>query len=164
MLQPSQPQQQSAPAQGPAIAPTQGAAPQGASPQQPQAGAAGPQQGQPQTSNGQYDPGVEKKLEQHLNSLPKQQQAFINAYLTPETVTLLGIVAGAEVYDYFKKFVDPNKMAVVVPRNQQQGGGQAVDDDQQAENAQSSSQDGGQSNAAQGPAGGSPPSVAPTQS
>lgn len=151
------------------INPTQPAQPQQAqSPapmqmQQPQAQQGQQQQvqdpNQPQTSNGKYDASILQQLEQHLNTLPKIQQAFIKHYLTPETATLMGIVGGAEVYDYFKKFTDPSKMAVVVPRNSVPQGGQALQDDQQAQAAQdstSSSQQDDSSNTDQTPVQQSP--------
>lgn len=125
-----------------------------------QQGTSEPQQGQSPSANGQYDPQVQQALEQHLNSLPDVQKAFINHYLTPETVTLMGIVGGVEVYDYFKKYTDPSKMAVIVPRNSQQGGGQALQEDQNAE--EPTPPNGNTGNAAQGTA---PAQVAePTQS
>lgn len=133
MMNPTQSAQPQA-AQSPAPMQMQQAQPQAQG--QPQAGSQDPNQ--PQTSNGQYDSSILQQLEQHLNTLPKVQQAFINHYLTPETATLMGIVGGAEVYDYFKKFTDPSKMAVIVPRNSVPQGGQAMQDDQQAQAAQDS--------------------------
>lgn len=90
-------------------------------------------QGQPQSGNNEAD--IHAELESRLNSLPPIQQAFISHYLTPETVTLMGIVGGIEVYNYFKQYTDPNKIAVVMPRSNVPQGGQALQDDQNAENA-----------------------------
>lgn len=108
-----------------------------------------PMPGQQQADR--YDPNIVPQLEQRLNSLPQIQQAYLNHYLTPETVTILGIVAGKEVYDYFVKFTDPSKMSVIVPRNSVQDGGQAIQDDQEAENASTDTSDDG-SNAEIAPA------------
>lgn len=117
-----------------------------------------PQQSSSPTSNGKYDPSILQGLQQHMNGLPKIQQAFVNEYLTPETVTMLGIVGGAEVYDYFKQFADPKKMTVTVPRPAGPQGQQSLQQDQQANSsAPSSSQ-----NAEPAPVGGTP-KVAPTQ-
>lgn len=74
------------------------------------------------TSNGQYHAGAHGVLMQHLQSLPPAQKQFIGAYLTPETLTLMGIIVGAEVYDTLKPYTDPSKMAIVVPRNNDQQG------------------------------------------
>lgn len=74
------------------------------------------------TSNGQYHEEAHGVLTKHLQSLPPAQKQFITSYLTPETLTLMGIIVGAEVYDVLKPYTDPKKMAVVVPRdNNQQG-------------------------------------------
>lgn len=160
MLNPTQPQAQ------PQQAPVQ--ALQG----MPQAGpnsateAAARKQGQSETSNGQYDPSVAKGLEQHLNSLPDVQKGFLNHFMTPEVVTVLGIVGGAEVYDYLKQYADPSKECVVVPRSSQPGGQQALQADQAASNSKTPPQQGGSQNAAQAPASQAPqgPQIAPTQS
>lgn len=61
-------------------------------------------------------------LEQHLNSLPDNQKAFLVEYLTPETAALIGIVNGPEVYQYFQKYVDPNKSVKIVQNQQGQEG------------------------------------------
>jgi hypothetical protein len=74
------------------------------------------------TSNGQYNEEAHGVLVKHLQGLPPAQKQFISAYLTPETLTLMGIVVGAEVYDTLKPFTDPSKMAIVVPRNNDQQG------------------------------------------
>ena len=77
---------------------------------------------QPSGRQGQaYNPQIMKGLEQHLNTLPPQQQKYLSSFMTPELAVLFGIVIGQEAFDYFKKFVDPNKMLTVVPRPQGQG-------------------------------------------
>lgn len=119
--------------------------------------------GRTPSANGVYDTNIIANLNQHMNGLPKIQKAFVNYYLTAETATLLGIIAGVEVYDYFKKFVDPNKMIVVVPRNQNPQGQQALQQDKQAQNLGSAPQ-GQNPNAAQAPAGTTPQVAQPTQS
>ena len=58
-------------------------------------------------------------LEEHLNTLPDNQKAFLVEYLTPETAALLGIVNGPEVYEYFQKYVDPNKSVQVINKSQE---------------------------------------------
>ena len=77
------------------------------------------------TTNGQYDPNAEAVLKKHLSSLPPPQKQFISQYLCPETLTLMGIIVGAEVYDFLKPFTDPSKMAIIVPRNSDAQAGQA---------------------------------------
>lgn len=97
--------------------------------------------GIPQDPNMAQDPMLDQQnktasihtaLEQRLNSLPKEQQAFVNHFLCPETAILMGIVGGVEAYDYFKQYTDPSKMAVIVPRSSQPQGDQSLQEDQQA--------------------------------
>lgn len=101
----------------------QASAPQQQQPMQPQAQP--PQQAggkaAPSGREGQdYNPQILKHIEQHLNSLPQQQQQFLTQYMTPELAMILGIVIGKEAYDYFNKFADPSKMLTVTQRPQQQ--------------------------------------------
>lgn len=169
MLNPTQPQQAAAPQQA---KPNVQMAPQAAQPQAqsaPMAGQAPNAQQQPQqqssqagssSQGGQTGPNVDGAIEQYLNNLPAPQQAYLNHFLTPEIVTVLGIVAGPEVYNYLKKFTDPSKMAVVVPRNQ----GANADGSQQPENAANQSALASSGNPAPAPGEGSPSQAAQTQS
>ncbi len=62
----------------------------------------------------EYAADVVANLEQHLDSLPDDQKEFLYEYVsTPEGATLMGIVGGKEIYDYFAKLVDPNKSLTV---------------------------------------------------
>lgn len=105
--------------------------PQQQAPMQPQQQAPAQQQTQPSPATqpkpsgraGQpYNAQVLQMIEQHLNSLPQDQQQFLHQYMTPELAKLFGIVLGQEALDYFSKFADPKMMLVVQPRPQQQGG------------------------------------------
>ncbi len=76
--------------------------------------------GKPSGREGQpYDDNILKSIEQHLNSVPPDQQAFVAKYMTPEMAIVLGIIIGNEAYDYFSKFADPSKMLAVTQRPQQ---------------------------------------------
>lgn len=62
----------------------------------------------------EYASSIVKNLEEHLNNIPDQQKEFLAEYATtPEVATVLGIVNGKEVYDYFMRFVDPSKQVTV---------------------------------------------------
>lgn len=62
----------------------------------------------------QYDDSIQSGIEEHLNSLPPEQQDFLAQYLTPELAALFGIVLGKESYDYFAQYANPNKSLQVV--------------------------------------------------
>jgi hypothetical protein len=104
-------------AQPPQMAPQQPQAPQQApaqpAPQQ-------PPQGQPAPSNGKdaapLPPHISQVVEQHLNSVPPEQQQFIAKYMTPELAVIFGILLGQGALDYFKRFADPQKQLTVTPR------------------------------------------------
>ena len=62
----------------------------------------------------EYGADIMANLEAHLNELPDEQKAFLSEYATtPEGATMLGIVNGKEVYDYFAKYIDPSKSLTV---------------------------------------------------
>lgn len=62
----------------------------------------------------EYAADIVANLEEHLNSLPDEQKAFLAEYGTaPEGATLIGIILGKEAYDYMSKYVDPNKKLTV---------------------------------------------------
>lgn len=64
-----------------------------------------------------YSQDIIGNLEEHLNSLPEDQKQFLATYATvPEVATVLGIVNGKEVYDYFAKLADPNKTIQVMQK------------------------------------------------
>jgi hypothetical protein len=68
----------------------------------------------------EYGADIMANLEAHLNSLPDEQKAFLSEYATtPEGATMLGIVNGKEVYDYFAKYIDPSKSLTVTKATQQ---------------------------------------------
>ena len=125
MMQPqAQPQQQNSPTpiQPQAQAGQQQQAPQGK--QKPSG-----REGQP------YNPQILKSIEQHLNTVPPEQQQFVSKFMTPELAQILGIIIGQEAYDYFNKFADPNMQLTVVQR-QQQGSSPATQPPQQGQQPQ----------------------------
>lgn len=69
-----------------------------------------PSAGDDGVSDSEYTSDIQTNLESHLNNLPDEQKQFLATYATtPEVATVLGIVNGKEVYDYFMKYVDPSK-------------------------------------------------------
>jgi hypothetical protein len=84
--------------------------------------------GRSPTANGQYDTQSQQALQKHIQSLPPQQKQFVQHYLCPETLTLVGILVGAEVYDLLKPMTNPRLQAIIIPRQMAQqppgGGGQ----------------------------------------
>lgn len=62
----------------------------------------------------EYKEDIIQNLEAHLNSLPDQAKAVLAEFaVTPEFATVIGIINGEEVGEYFMKYVDPSKKAVV---------------------------------------------------
>jgi hypothetical protein len=63
----------------------------------------------------EFSANIQKNLEEHLNSLPDEGKAFLAEYATiPEVAQVIGLINGREVYDYFSKYVDPNKRIQVL--------------------------------------------------
>lgn len=58
-----------------------------------------------------YDNEVAVNLEAHLDSISDEMKAFIVDNLNPTTITLLGIVNGQEVYDYFSNIYQTQILA-----------------------------------------------------
>jgi len=59
--------------------------------------------------------GVGSQIEQHLNALPDEQKAYLAQYMTPELVTIMGILLGEEAAQFFSQYADPSKTLTVAP-------------------------------------------------
>lgn len=82
---------------------------------------AGQPSSQPSGRGGQeYNPQLLQQIEQHLNSVPPEQKAFVAKYMTPELAVVLGIIIGNEAFDYFKQYADPKKELMVQERKGQE--------------------------------------------
>lgn len=57
-----------------------------------------------------YKQEVISNLENHLNSLPDSAKEYLAEYATnKEVATVIGLINGKEVGEYFMQFADPNK-------------------------------------------------------
>ena len=61
----------------------------------------------------EYDDDIATNIEAHLNSISDAQKAFLVDNLNPTNITLLGIVNGQEVFDYFMQVYQ----TTIVPGN-----------------------------------------------
>lgn len=76
---------------------------------------------QPELDNVSTEPNIMGAIEEHVNTLPPEEQEFLAAHMTPEFARALGVATGSqEVFDFFNARADNSIALVPVPREKAQ--------------------------------------------